>query len=74
MQVLSPTRPLKQPPLSRRIQALEEELGAPLFERTPRGMRLLPPGERLLDHARRILGAVEDARGVVRADAPPRRG
>ncbi len=52
---------LTQPPLSRHILALEDELGARLFERTPRGMRLLPAGETFLQHARRILAQVDAA-------------
>jgi len=59
-----------QPPLSRHMKSLEEELGTPLFARTPRGMRLLPPGEVFLDHARKILAAVDEARDAVR---PPGR-
>ena len=53
---------ISQPPLSRQIRGLEEELGARLFERTPRGMVLLPTGARFLEHARRVLAAVADAR------------
>jgi DNA-binding transcriptional LysR family regulator len=57
---------IAQPPLSRQIRALEDELGAPLFARTPRGMRLLPSGETLLTRARTILDEVERAREDVR--------
>ncbi len=57
---------LTQPPLSRHILALEDELGTRLFERTPRGMRLLPAGETLLCHARRILADVDTAVRTVR--------
>ena len=65
---------LTQPPLSRHILALEDELGAPLFERTPRGMRLLPAGETFLRHARHILAqvdaAVRDVEAVRRGNSP----
>ena len=56
---------VSQPPLSRRIRALEDELGVALFARTPRGVRLLPPGLALLAHARRILDDVARTRDVV---------
>ena len=57
---------LSQPPLSRHILSLEDELGTPLFERTPRGMRLLPAGTVFLTHARRILAEVDVAVDTVR--------
>lgn len=57
---------LTQPPISRHILALEDELGTPLFERTARGMRLLPAGEVFLHHARRILAEVDVAVHTVR--------
>jgi DNA-binding transcriptional LysR family regulator len=55
-----------QPPLSRQIRALEDEIGTPLFQRTPRGMTLLPSGRVFLDHARSILAAVDRAVEAVR--------
>ncbi len=60
-----------QPPLSRQIRALEEEIGTPLFERTPKGMTLLPPGRVFLDRARAILAALDDAVVATRAERPP---
>nr|WP_034333822.1 LysR family transcriptional regulator [Herbaspirillum sp. B39] len=43
-----------QPALTKCIDRLEEQLGAPLFERVGRGIRLTPVGEALLNRARRI--------------------
>ncbi|MEE9383731.1 MAG: LysR family transcriptional regulator [Nannocystaceae bacterium] len=57
---------ISQPPLTRRIQSLEVELGVPLFERTPRGMRLLPAGHTLVAHAKAIARQVDNARESVR--------
>jgi DNA-binding transcriptional LysR family regulator len=62
---------ISQPPLSRQIRALEDELGVELFQRTARGMRLRPAGRRLLTHARSILSAVAGARVAVRAAPGP---
>lgn len=60
---------ISQPPLSRQIRSLEEELGAALFDRRPFGMSLLPAGKVFLDHAQRILTAIELAKEEV-AKAP----
>ncbi|MDD9940123.1 MAG: LysR family transcriptional regulator [Myxococcales bacterium] len=62
---------VSQPPLTRQIRALEEELGIPLFERTPRGMRLLAPGRCLLTRARTILAEVDAAVADVARHRPP---
>ncbi len=57
---------IAQPPVSRQIRSLEDELGSPLFTRTARGMQLLPAGEVFLDHARKILAAVDEATTATR--------
>jgi DNA-binding transcriptional LysR family regulator len=38
--------------LNRRIQSFEQDFGWPIFERLPRGMRLNPAGELLMQHIR----------------------
>lgn len=61
---------VSQPPLTRQIQQLEDELGVQLFERSPRGMRLLPHGETLLERARQILDLVERTRKELGGSRP----
>lgn len=56
---------VSQPPMSRQLRALEDELSVKLFERTPRGMSLSASGQRLLEQARRILGLVDELPVVV---------
>jgi DNA-binding transcriptional LysR family regulator len=41
--------------INRQLLALEEELGAPVFERLPRGLRLTAAGEMLIAHVRQTL-------------------
>jgi DNA-binding transcriptional LysR family regulator len=65
---------LTQPPLSRHILSLEDELGTRLFERTRQGMRLLPAGEAFLLHARRILAEVDAAVHTVKGLSASRSG
>ena len=57
-----------QSALSRKIQTIEEELGATLFTRLPRGIQLTPAGRRFLDRARRIVMEVEFARSDAKDD------
>lgn len=52
---------ISQSALTRSIQALEENLGTILFQRTQRGVQLTTTGERLLHHARRISNTVRVA-------------
>lgn len=53
---------LTQPAVSKRIGALEAQLGTRLFDRIGRRIRLTPAGEALVVHARRILAELDDAR------------
>jgi DNA-binding transcriptional LysR family regulator len=50
---------IAQPPLSRQIAHLEEELGVALVDREARPMRLTPAGELFRDHATEVLGRIE---------------
>jgi DNA-binding transcriptional LysR family regulator len=58
---------LSQPAISRRIELLERELGAPLFDRFPGGIRLTQAGESFLPFAQQVLSAMEDGKAAVRA-------
>jgi LysR family transcriptional regulator, hydrogen peroxide-inducible genes activator len=51
-----------QPSLSQQIAKLEREIGQPLFDRLPRGVVPTEAGHRLLEHARRILVELRDAK------------
>jgi len=55
-----------QPAVSRQIRNLEDELGAELFVRTPKGMTLSSAGARFLDHAEAILSRVRAAKDELR--------
>jgi len=68
--------------VSRAIAFLEDHVGAPLFHRTTRSMRLSPAGERYAVSCRRILAELEEAelfvadaraapQGVLTISAPP---
>ncbi len=57
---------ISQPPLSQQIQALEEEIGARLFERTNRRVELTEAGRLFLDETRQILAHVEKATQIAR--------
>ena len=61
--------------INRQILALEEEMGTPLFERLPRGLRLTAAGEVLIRHVRetlkehdRVLAQVASLKGLTRGE------
>ncbi|WP_172328503.1 LysR family transcriptional regulator [Mangrovicoccus sp. HB161399] len=51
--------------INRHILELEEEMGAPLFERMPRGLKLTSPGEILVAHIRDTLRAHEKMKAEI---------
>ena len=60
--------------LNRRIQRFEEEFGAQIFERVPRGVRLNPAGELLMQHIRSQVTDLERIRSQVADLSGERRG
>jgi DNA-binding transcriptional LysR family regulator len=64
---------LTQPSLSRQIHRLEQQLGARLLDRTPRGSRLTEAGEVFLPQAGALLRSAAQAVARTRAAAQPGR-
>ncbi len=60
--------------LNRRVLALEAELGVPIFERLPRGVRLSTAGELLIYHLRGQAADLEKLKGQIADLAGQRRG
>src|SRR5882757_8108228 len=58
---------VSQPPLSRQIHDLEDEIGTKLFDRNKRRLTLTPAGEAFLKEARQILLRVQRATQLARA-------
>src|SRR5438067_4815223 len=58
---------LSQPAVSRRLDLLERELGAPLFERIRSGVILTGAGTTFLPHAEGLLACMRDGADAVRA-------
>lgn len=63
-----------QPALSAQLARLEEDLGAPLFHRTSKGLVLTDAGRLFHTYAEAALSAVRDGREAVRALAGLERG
>lgn len=55
---------VSQPAVSAHLKGLETELGVPLFDRLPRGVRLTDAGRHLLPHAHEALGQVDQLRAA----------
>lgn len=56
---------LSQPSVSARVQALEDEVGVPLFHRTARGVRLTDMGRTFLPFAQRSIETLRRGREVL---------
>src|SRR5215210_7842630 len=52
---------VSQPAVSKQLKQLERAVGAPLFDRTPRGVRPTQAGELLTGYAKRIFGLADEA-------------
>lgn len=57
--------------ITTRIKQLEEELGAPLFYREGKALKLTPSGEIFLDYCHKILALCDEAKRSIHPDAPP---
>lgn len=57
---------IDQPNLSRALKELESSLGVTLFERSAKGMKPTPDGEKFVEYARTILGQVDAVENMFR--------
>jgi DNA-binding transcriptional LysR family regulator len=60
--------------ISKRIQALEEDLSVRLFERTTRSIRITEEGSSFLQHVERILQELDEARASMAASSGKPKG
>src|SRR5258707_6282348 len=65
---------VSQPPLSRQIRDLEDELGVALFEHGARAVRLTEAGRVFLTEARAVVQRADEAVPTVKAGANGQRG
>lgn len=57
--------------ITTRIKQLEEELGAPLFYREGKALKLTPSGEIFLNYCHKILALCDEAKRSIHPNAPP---
>jgi DNA-binding transcriptional LysR family regulator len=65
---------IQQPPLSRLIKAIEDDLDVRLFIRTPRGVELTEAGRAFHREASQVLAGVENAVEIAKSTARGERG
>lgn len=65
---------ITQPTLSHQIRLLEHEVGTPLFHRSGKRIHLTQPGMILMEHARRVIHELEQARFEIGELAGLKRG
>ena len=65
---------MTQPPLSRQLALLEQEVGTPLFSRHPKGVSLTAAGSQYYEDARHILRSVDQAAERARSVAAGKQG
>ena len=63
---------VSQPALSQRIQALEDQLGFPLLDRSARRVELTDEGRALLEPFRDLVGRAKRIRRLADGTHPPR--
>lgn len=65
---------ISQPAVSKQLSELENALGAPLFDRLPRGVRITSVGRVLREHSARIFAAERAAEHAIAELTAPGRG
>jgi DNA-binding transcriptional LysR family regulator len=56
---------VSQPAVSKRLKSLEQLVGAPLLERSPRGVTMTGAGERLYLHVRRLIADLDELDSLI---------
>ncbi len=59
---------MDQPNLSKAIKTLEESLGAPIFDRTPKGVLPTERGRIFLEYARNVLAQIEEMENLYQSN------